>query len=281
MPAAELILLVGIGLVTVAFVLLLMGARSQKKRDIAPPPEPAELERAPAPTPTPPPERAPEPPRRATPPRLVSVPHPPPEPPRETVADSPRSRAQSGGAQLVLRPEPQAQPQPLLQPEPMRRPVTASPPPQPRAPSPPPVPKPEPMPEPEPELAEPELEPTPVHPAAASRSALAAKYLSPANPETAELEANDPRHAAARRLARLTVSEIKLYREADVKAGREARDLWRRLGSDLTMALQMFEKRVDQEVRERFDYLYDEILRQLAQGDPSTLGSDAPRPRKG
>lgn len=119
--------------------------------------------------------------------------------------------------------------------------------------------------------------------AAASASkptGLAARSL-PSNPETAELEKNDPRHAAARRLARLSVSEIKLYHEDEVKAGREAKDLWKRMITDIGLATQTYEKRVDKEVRDRFDYLYDEILRQLAEGDVSKLGPDAPKPRKG
>ena len=99
------------------------------------------------------------------------------------------------------------------------------------------------------------------------------------NPETADLEKSDPRHAAARRLARLSVSEIKLYHEEEVKLGRERRDLWTRLAPDISMALQTFEKRVDKEVRERFDYLHDEIVRQLAEGDPSRLGDSAPKPK--
>jgi hypothetical protein len=44
----------------------------------------------------------------------------------------------------------------------------------------------------------------------------------------------------------------------------------------ITLAKQTFEKRVDQEVRDRFDYLYDEILRQLAEGNVELLGSGAP-----
>ncbi|HVJ92616.1 MAG TPA: hypothetical protein VM580_22600, partial [Labilithrix sp.] len=107
---------------------------------------------------------------------------------------------------------------------------------------------------------------------------LASRALPP-NPATAELEKNDPRHAAARRLARLSVSEIKLYHEDEVKAGREAKDLWTRMHADISLAMQTFDKRVDKEVRERFDYLYDEIVRQLAEGDVSKLGPDAPTPK--
>lgn len=135
-------------------------------------------------------------------------------------------------------------------------------------PAPTPTPKPEPKPEPEPKPAE-----------APKPTGIAARGL-PSNPETAELEKNDPRHAAARRLARLSVSEIKLYHEAEVNAGRENKDLWSRLSQDIALATQTFEKRVDKDVRDRFDYLYDEILRQLAEGDVAKLGSGAPAPKK-
>ena len=111
----------------------------------------------------------------------------------------------------------------------------------------------------------------------ATQPSAIAKYLPPSNPATAELEKSDPRHAAARRLARLSVSEIKLYHEDEVKAGREAKDLWKRLSVDIGLATQTYEKRVDKEVRERFDYLYDEILRQLAEGDADKLGPEAPK----
>ncbi|MCL2725518.1 MAG: hypothetical protein FWD69_13885 [Polyangiaceae bacterium] len=93
---------------------------------------------------------------------------------------------------------------------------------------------------------------------------------------TAELERNDPRHQSARRFARVAVGEIKLYHESDVADGRVAKDLWRRLRRDIDMCIQAYEKRVPADVRDRFDYLYDEIVRQLAEGDPSKLGADAP-----
>ena len=72
------------------------------------------------------------------------------------------------------------------------------------------------------------------------------------------------------------MSEIKLYKEADVLAGRAASDLWKRLGNEINLCIQTYEKRVDEEVRLKFDYLYDELLRQLAEGDPAKLGADAP-----
>jgi hypothetical protein len=96
------------------------------------------------------------------------------------------------------------------------------------------------------------------------------------SPETAELEKSEPEHAKARRFARVAVSEIKLYHEEEVKAGRAAKDLWKRLNQDIMMSIQTYEKRVPQEVRDRFDYLYDELVRQLAEGKPEALGPDAP-----
>ena len=72
------------------------------------------------------------------------------------------------------------------------------------------------------------------------------------------------------------MSEIILYREADVRAGRVAKDLWERLKPDIKLCLETYERRIPQEVRDRFDYLYDEVIRQLAEGDPDKLGPEAP-----
>jgi hypothetical protein len=92
------------------------------------------------------------------------------------------------------------------------------------------------------------------------------------NSETAELEKSDPRHLAARRFARLSVSEIILYRQADVTEGRKSKDLLSRLRTDIKLCTETYEKRVPKEVRDRYDYLHDEIVRQLAEGDPDKLG---------
>lgn len=111
----------------------------------------------------------------------------------------------------------------------------------------------------------------------------APKPASPSGPtkqassETAELEQSDPRHKSARRFARVAVGEIKLYRESDVVEGRQAKDLWQRLSADIALCIQTYEKRVPDDVRERFDYLYDELVRQLAEGDASKLGENAPK----
>jgi hypothetical protein len=190
---------------------------------------------------------------------------------------------------------PAAEPAPVAKAaEPEPAPVAKEPEPVPVAKEPEPAPKePEPAPKPEPVVAEPaprapqeqpkpaaeeKKEATPAAAPLTGAAAIAAKYAAPSNPKTAELEKNDPRHAAARRLARLSVSEIKLYHEKEVSEGRSNNDLWKRLQADIGLARQTYDKRVDQEVRDRFDYLYDEILRQLAEGDAAKLGPEAPKP---
>ena len=77
--------------------------------------------------------------------------------------------------------------------------------------------------------------------------------------------------ASARRYARLLVSEIKLYHEAAVVAGRRDRDLGQRLGGEITRARVLYEQRVPPPVRERADYFHDELVRTLANGDASLL----------
>ena len=95
--------------------------------------------------------------------------------------------------------------------------------------------------------------------------ALARQANSPAD------EAANDEDAAARRYARLLVSEIKLYHEADVAAGRRERDLATRLGGEIARARVLYDQRVPPHVRERADYFRDELVRTLADGDSALL----------
>ncbi len=79
-------------------------------------------------------------------------------------------------------------------------------------------------------------------------------------------------HEEARRLARLLVTEIKLYNEEQVEAGRRAGDLYARLKEDIDRSRQIFDERVDPRVREQNDYFKDALVRILAGGDESSLG---------
>jgi hypothetical protein len=79
-------------------------------------------------------------------------------------------------------------------------------------------------------------------------------------------------HDEARRLARLLISEIKLYNEEQVEEGRRNRDLYHRLKDDIDRSRQIYEERVHESVRESSDYFQQELVRSLAGGDSRALG---------
>lgn len=78
--------------------------------------------------------------------------------------------------------------------------------------------------------------------------------------------------ASARRYARLVVSEIKLYNEPGVQAGRTSRDLSRRLAPEIDRARRLYEERVPPSVAGREAYFQQELVQTLAGGDPALLG---------
>jgi hypothetical protein len=80
------------------------------------------------------------------------------------------------------------------------------------------------------------------------------------------------RHDEARRFARLLVSEIKLYNEPKVDAGRKNRDLYERLKEDIDRSRQMYDERIPEDVRKTSNYFYDELVRILADGNAESLG---------
>lgn len=80
------------------------------------------------------------------------------------------------------------------------------------------------------------------------------------------------REDAARRYARLLVSEIKLYNEAAVKAGQERRDLVARLRAEIERARRSYEERIAPDLAVRDAVFRDELVRTLADGDAGALG---------
>jgi hypothetical protein len=86
------------------------------------------------------------------------------------------------------------------------------------------------------------------------------------------LAADQPTHEEAKRLARLLISEIKLYNEEQVLEGRRNRDLYHRLKEDIDRSRQIYEERVDPAVRQGSDYFQQELVRSLAGGDARALG---------
>ena len=89
------------------------------------------------------------------------------------------------------------------------------------------------------------------------------RAVPPADPQDAE---------AARRYARLLVSEIKLYHEAAVDEGRRAGDLRTRLADPIARARELYEQRVPPAVASRADLFEHELVRTLADGDAALLG---------
>ena len=85
-------------------------------------------------------------------------------------------------------------------------------------------------------------------------------------------EDDEARHAEARRLARLLISEIKLYNEEQVLEGRKNHNVVERLKEDIDRSRELYEERVDERVRQETDYFYQEMVRVLGAGDPKTLG---------
>ncbi|HEX3531570.1 MAG TPA: hypothetical protein VH988_31310 [Thermoanaerobaculia bacterium] len=79
-------------------------------------------------------------------------------------------------------------------------------------------------------------------------------------------------HEEARRLARLLVSEIKLYNEEQVEEGRRKKDVYERLKEDIDRSRQMYEERVEPRILKSTDYFYQELVRILAAGDSKALG---------
>ena len=76
----------------------------------------------------------------------------------------------------------------------------------------------------------------------------------------------------ARRLARLLVSEIKLYNEEQVEEGRQHGNVYSRLREDIDRSQQIYEERIHPSIQGKTDFFRDELVRILAGGDPDLLG---------
>ncbi|MEM8996847.1 MAG: hypothetical protein AAGF23_18825, partial [Acidobacteriota bacterium] len=79
-------------------------------------------------------------------------------------------------------------------------------------------------------------------------------------------------HEEARRLARLLVSEIKLYNEEIIEEGRRSGNIYERLKDDIDRSRQMYEERIDPRLADQEDYFYQELVQRLAGGDERLLG---------
>jgi hypothetical protein len=82
--------------------------------------------------------------------------------------------------------------------------------------------------------------------------------------------------AEARRTARLLISEIKLYHEDELKAGREHSDIYERLRNEIDQGRETYSQRVPKVVAAGGDYYHEELVRILAENDPARLGGQYP-----
>jgi hypothetical protein len=85
-------------------------------------------------------------------------------------------------------------------------------------------------------------------------------------------EAEGEEHEEARRFARLLISEIKLYNEEKVAAGRKKRDIYNRLKDDIDRSFKVYKERIPATIMAQRDYFYEELVTNLAGGVASALG---------
>jgi hypothetical protein len=92
-----------------------------------------------------------------------------------------------------------------------------------------------------------------------------------AAPQRADSPAAGHEEIAARRYARLLISEIKLYHHEAVEEGQRERDLAIRLGGEIARARSLYRARVPAEMPHAAEFFRDELVRTLAGGDASLL----------
>ena len=95
---------------------------------------------------------------------------------------------------------------------------------------------------------------------------------SPAPGPSAMMQITDGLAAAARRTARLLVSDIRLFNEPAVTEGRRHRNLLSRLAPEIAKAREAYDRQVPSDVRSQTDYFHQELVRTLAGGDATLLG---------
>jgi len=109
-------------------------------------------------------------------------------------------------------------------------------------------------------------------PAAAAAAPAMSAVAPAATPEMPAAEADT--HKRAQRFARLLIDEIKLYNKSKVEDGLKNRDLYDRLKDDIDKSRATYAKRYGQTAAASADYFVQELIRGLAQGDASVLGSN-------
>lgn len=116
--------------------------------------------------------------------------------------------------------------------------------------------------------------PSAAGPAAAAPSTPSTPVIpSSGDPTSALMQITDGVAAAARRTARLLVSEIRLFHEPAVKEGRRQGNLLTRLAPEIEKAREAYNEQVPAGVRAHTDYFHQELIKTLAGGDAALLGN--------
>jgi len=80
------------------------------------------------------------------------------------------------------------------------------------------------------------------------------------------------KHDEAKRFARLLILEIKLYNEDKVMEGRKNKNLYSLLKEEIDRSRQVYNERIDPNVKAQTSYFHDELVNILGGGDQSALG---------
>lgn len=80
-------------------------------------------------------------------------------------------------------------------------------------------------------------------------------------------------HKKAKRFAKVTVQELMMYKKDEVEKGRNSKDLYQRLRDEIDKSKAIYDQRFANIAEHNIDYLYDELVRVLANDDPSLLGN--------
>jgi hypothetical protein len=84
-------------------------------------------------------------------------------------------------------------------------------------------------------------------------------------------------HLRAQRFARVLVADLQLYRAAEIREGKQARNLYGRLQDEIEKSREVYHRKFGQAIA-GLDYFHVELLRTLADNEESLMGPDYPGP---
>ncbi|MDW8413781.1 MAG: hypothetical protein RMM17_14000, partial [Acidobacteriota bacterium] len=127
-------------------------------------------------------------------------------------------------------------------------------------------------------LSKTSLPPSPPMPAPAPPPSSPAEpaRVSP-SPPTRRYQPGATNEEAAQRLARLLVSEIKLYNEKKIEEGRKNGNIYDLLKDTIEQSRKHYKERMGEAAATMPDYFHEEMVKTLCEGDPSKLGPNYQR----